>query len=66
MATETLPLDHSHTECVCGHEKSEHGQERHFIDTDSRREVCLKCRGYERPGYPNGVCWHRFQEYDND
>ncbi len=59
--------EHSPTECVCGHEQSEHLQERHvFTDIDSRRELCLRCPGYERPGYPNGWCWHRWQGYTDD
>ena len=47
----------------CGHLQAEHGQERAFYECDeSRREVCLRCPGYEEPGYPNGDAWHRFKE----
>ena len=46
----------------CGHPRSEHGQERDFYQCDdSRREVCLRCPGYELPGYPNGAAWHSFR-----
>ena len=47
----------------CGHEKRAHGQERAwFTDTDSRREFCALCPGFEEPGYPNGEAWHRFKK----
>jgi len=53
--------------CVCGHEQSEHCQERSLSnDTDSKRELCLRCPGYENPGYPNGWCWHRFRTFTNE
>jgi len=46
----------------CGHPFSEHGRESDFYECDgSRREVCLRCDGYEEPGYPNGEAWHRFE-----
>ena len=45
----------------CEHEQDEHGQERALYDTDSRREVCLQCPGWEDPGYPRGKAWHRFR-----
>lgn len=45
----------------CEHLACEHGQERQFYDTDSRREVCLRCPGYEEPGYPRGTAWHRYR-----
>lgn len=53
------------TRC-CDHPKSEHGKERDFFsDTDSRRELCLMCPGYEYTdgsiAYPNGKAWHRFK-----
>jgi len=48
---------------LCGHERQAHGQERKLIsDTESRRELCLECDGYEEPGYPSGKAWHRFWE----
>lgn len=47
--------------CECGHHEGEHGQERSFYYTESRREVCLMCDGYEEPGYPLGNAWHRFK-----
>ena len=47
--------------CICGHPDHEHGQERELgIGTDSRREVCLRCPGYDEPGYPTGKAWHRY------
>ena len=45
----------------CGDTITEHGQEQDFYPTESKREVCLKCPGYEEPGYPNGKAWHRFR-----
>ena len=45
----------------CPHPAEEHGQERHLYETDSRREVCLACPGYEEPGYPHGHAWHRYR-----
>ena len=51
--------------CTCGHSRSQHGPEwAFFTDTDSRREVCMECPGYEEPGYPNGRAWHRFKEQE--
>ena len=44
----------------CDHPEWDHGQERAFYETDSKREVCLLCPGYEEPGYPHGKAWHRF------
>ena len=47
---------------VCKHPESEHGQERQFLQpTDSMREFCCLCDGYEEQGYPNGKAWHRFK-----
>ena len=44
----------------CGHDRSQHGRECDLYDSTSRREVCLECGGYEEPGYPTGMSWHRF------
>ena len=48
----------------CGHPRGEHGQEKDLYDSyeNSRREVCLLCPGYEKPGYPKGDAWHRFRK----
>ena len=54
---------------LCGHASEEHGRERDFVDSDSKRELCRLCPGYvletdeiEVTGYPYGKAWHRFRE----
>ena len=50
---------------ICGHSKSEHAQERQVLaDSDSKREFCCMCNGYEEPGYPRGKAWHRFRDVE--
>lgn len=46
----------------CAHPRTEHGRECDLYETDSRREVCLLCPGYEEPGYPRGTAWHRWTQ----
>ena len=47
----------------CKHPAIEHVYEHQVSnDTDSRRELCLMCPGYEEPGYPNGKAWHRYRK----
>ena len=53
-------------ECACGHDQTQHGQERVLYESDSRREVCLECNGYECPGYPRGKAWHRFKAVEEE
>lgn len=45
----------------CAHPKDEHAKECEIGDTDSKRELCLMCPGYDTPGYPKGRAWHRYR-----
>jgi len=61
MTTTETTMEREHL-CVCGHLKDEHGQEQQFVVSDSKRELCFLCTGYEYPGYPQGLAWHRYKE----
>ena len=55
---------------VCGHDASDHCQEREVADwCDSKRELCLRCPGYvdefDNSMYPRGQAWHRFKPNDS-